>query len=301
MKQHTRKQHYVPKVLLRNFIMGRKGILYRLDKRDNHVIKTGINDLFEERDFYTIDNDAAVEDHFGKTIENDVQSVFEQILHTVSLQALSSAAMRTLLKFLVLQDMRSKRVRKIITKLDSILNTHIHSIREETGLWPVDVCSSPLTGQVLTANEAKRTQARLIFENTDSSIEVLLRGKSMYLLYAESKTDFYCLGDTPFVMHQCTPPKYAYGYAQPLMCIYMPISPKITLSLMDNEYPIAKMHPNHSTLLQTHEKVVFVNNLQAMWADKYLVSNTGDFSSITCFLSSHPQYRFIQESTILKV
>lgn len=299
MKHQTKRQHYIPRFLLRNFISQGNQNPYRFDKRNNQIIQTGINNLFIKKDFYTIDNNTAVEDFYSQTIESKTSPILKEIIRTISLEHLSAKELGDLLIFLMAQDVLSIRMNTALSNLETQFNKHINKIYKETGQWPTDTCDNPISSHVLDSEEIKKQQAKLIIENQSTGLIALMHDKSMYLLYANGKEDVFYIGDSPVTMYQSRSiPNYGtYGYASPFIEIYLPISPKMTLALLDNKLHTARIQPNLSTLLVDHNKVKFLNQLQVAWANRYIVSSQNDFDQAIDFLNQVPFYRFNQEGT----
>lgn len=299
MKHQARRQHYVPKCLLRNFIAQENQNLYRFDKRNNKVIQTDIGNLFVKRDFYTIDNNTEVEDFYSNTIESKTAPIIKDIVRNLSLKHLPTKEFGNLLIFLMAQDVRSIRMKTAISNLLTQINRHIDQIYKETGQWPTDRYGNSVTSHNFDSNELKRKQAKLIVENQAAGLQALMHNKAMYLLYAKDKGDMFYIGDSPVTMYQSRniPNCGTYGYAAPYIEIYLPISPKITLALLDTNLHTARIQPHLSTLLIDHKKVKFLNQLQVAWANRYVASSRNNFNQAVNFLNSFPYYRSHQEGT----
>ncbi len=299
MKKQTRRQHYVPRCLLRYFIVRKNQNLYRFDKQNDQIIEIDIKNLFVKHDFYTIDNNTAVEDFYSQTIETQISPILKKIISTISIRNLSVKELGNLLVFFMAQDIRSPRMNTAISNLVKQINKNIDKIHTETGQWPTDANNNPVTSHDLDSDELKRKQAKLIIENQSMGLFALMQNKSLYLLYAQEKDDFFYIGDSPVTMYQSrNVPNYGtYGYASPFIEIYLPISPKMTLALLDNKLHAARIQPNLSTLLIDHNKVKFLNQLQVAWANRYLASSQKDFNQAINFLNQTPFYRFHQEGT----
>jgi hypothetical protein len=87
-----KKQHYVPKVYLKNFAVKNKTkyCLYCLDKKDSREFKTSLNSIGAENYFYS--NDVDISEAFEKylsQIEGDYKTVYNKIVNNMNLDSIN--------------------------------------------------------------------------------------------------------------------------------------------------------------------------------------------------------------------
>ncbi|WP_428081207.1 DUF4238 domain-containing protein [Candidatus Avelusimicrobium alvi] len=299
MKNKTRKQHFVPRCLSKNFST-KEGFIFRFDKETGEIIKTNIKDLYAERDFYTFYKNAIMEDFFSQTIENKCAIVLQKVVKEISLQNLTEEDIERLFAFCVVQHQRTSVMREAIEKIEhKVLKVTLDLLNDQDKLKdkPEGIKLEDIQIHI-DPEHIKYIQANNLLKNFSGLIKAIKFNKNLYLLYAKQGT--YYLGDHPLVMHQSHPifPYGSYGYMVPHIEIYCPLSSKVTLAVLDKNLPLTKRHPNKSLLLMDQTRVDFLNRLQVGWASRYIASVEENFLLAQDFLLRHPDYKTISEGRL---
>ncbi|MGN0016130.1 MAG: DUF4238 domain-containing protein [Candidatus Avelusimicrobium sp.] len=292
MKNKTRKQHFVPRCLSKNF-SNKEGFIFRFDKKTDEIVKTSSADLYAKRDFYTFYKNPIMEDFYSREIETKTSVALRRVIHDLSLQNLTDEEIDRLLAFCLVQSQRTAVMRegieKIERKLLEITLAHLDA-QDRLENKPEGIKLDDIQIQI-DPEHIKYVQAHNLLKGFSSFMQAIKYNKHLYLLHAGHGT--YYLGDHPVVMHQShpIPPYGSYGYMVPYIEIYCPLSSKLTLAILDKNLPLTHIHPNKSSLLMNQARVEFLNRLQVGWASRYVASAEEDFSTARDFLSQNPSFR----------
>ena len=232
----ARNQHYVPRVLLRNFATAGRGKsrqVHVFDKSDGRRFQTSIENVFAARDFNTLtlgDDVVCLEDAMGQ-IEGAVAGVLKKVLDERSLAGLRPNEIEALDSFTALQKVRNVSVRADITHLGELMR---ELVRNE-GTDPKTV---PQLGEQDGPELAKAVALQLT-DNLDEFARSLA-GKQRLLMESHGN-DVFVLGDSGSVWTNArdTGPYGNLGLEVLGIQIYLPLSPDLLLayfcpSIIDN-------------------------------------------------------------------
>ena len=302
MHKSPRRHHYIPQFLLRNFLCPLEENLYCFNKHNGNIFQSTPANLFLEKDFYTINDQAIMEYFYSNLIETHCAPVIERLLKSYSLQDLSKNDFLTLNMFVVAQWARTHRNKDFIRNLVKGFQQKLQKIQKTSDKPLLDQYGQAIPLDSLNENEINQLQAQMLLGAFPLYIQALEMNKSYYLLYAAKAQDYYYIGDNPVVMHQSHPHSLygSYGLSVPFIEIYLPLSPKLTLAIVDKALPLTHLHPHRSTILTNSMSVRFLNALQIRWARQYIASGSPNFHTAADFLEKNPIFKTEQEGTNIK-
>ena len=325
--EKAEKQHYVPKVLLRNFC--------HLPKEQICAFMTNIGNVASERNYnvYKDGDETLNAEPFYIWLESEVSQVFEKLNTHRQLSILSAVDIEALTHFVAAQYLRAKNLREAHLMLNFDFIERIKSM----GHKPKDVSGF----QELNEESVKR----LSFEMLQKLPELVghIHNKELLLLETNVDNPFF-VSDNPVVLHN-ERQFGAYGnigFALPGIQIYMPLSNTLALAMWcptitdggrkiyqsflmtlksnseaalncSNEFlkieatktrdevnhlletdPSMRFHRLFSEgrpILQNKENVKFMNSLQIIFAHRFLYSSNDNFALANEMIEKDPKYK----------
>ena len=105
----TKKQHYVPQFLLKNFCFDNKQHLFIYDKTQNKSFSSNTQNVAQENCFYNLDTangKICLEETYAK-LEANVAPLITKIIQTESISWLTNDDMWNILEFIIVQFYRT--------------------------------------------------------------------------------------------------------------------------------------------------------------------------------------------------
>ncbi|NJC06435.1 hypothetical protein GGQ97_002228 [Sphingomonas kaistensis] len=224
-KQAAQNQHYVPKFILRNFLIDeRKEKVAVFSKRTGEIITPSIKGIMAERRFH----DFVVDDRYRASFEDAISRIEDTVLPTyrrvVAEERLTHdpEEKATLAFLMAFQLVRTRSQRDQFRQMEKLLSSKLERLGgklEDLEGW------EPLTDDLLTLQHMKLVQ--------DSIVEFTreIASKDLLLQKAPPERALY-LSDNPVTLHNGQPADSLFGnigLAVKGIEIYMPLSPSLTL------------------------------------------------------------------------
>jgi hypothetical protein len=291
------RHHYVPKCILKHF-SNQNEELFIFNKKDGSIYKSHRSHAFVEKKFNTIEGHNKLEEIYTE-IESKTAPIIDAIARKFSIDNISGDELDTLLSFCIVQKTRTHQSRENTERLYAGIIERTLPIIERSADCPKR--PKILEGIELKAkinpNWVKAITATHL-ENINLYLNALKFNKNIYLLYARNKV-FY-IGDNPISMHNIKfhPIYQGYGFAVPNIEIYMPLTSKLTLAILDKHLPVTSIYRDRTLIMLNNEKVDYLNRLQVGWAKKLIVSKYEDFSTASIFLANNPDFKISQEGNM---
>lgn len=220
---NAQKHHYVPKLIIRNFLFDKKRDYVRVyDKKENKEFTTSTSNIMAERRFHDLIFDEFIvsfENVAGK-IEEIILPAYRSVIQSKELTGgpEEKGALALLMAF---QFIRTRAARDWWTQMDNILREKIAamggSIEDMEGY-------EPPTENNLTKNH--------ILQMRDAVAEFapIIAQKNFALMFAPKRRRFY-LGDNPVVLHNENDfrPYGNIGLAVKGIQIFLPLTSEIVL------------------------------------------------------------------------
>jgi hypothetical protein len=219
-------QHYVPKLLLRNFCFGSKEQLYVYDKWERRSFVANIGRIACERDFNVVGQapERVNLEPFLTFVETDAKTVIDKILRNRNLRALTSKDKLVLAVFVASQYLRTRHTREGLRAMNAAMAAHIRRM----GFDPAQV------QDFKEFDEADLKAVSLATLQSTPEFAKLILHKEWILLDASTLADdcFY-ISDNPIGFRNETDfsPYGNLGFAVPGIQIYCPLSPSLTLAM----------------------------------------------------------------------
>lgn len=223
-------QHYVPKMLLRNFAIGASSSRGReqvhvLDKSTSRVFTANIRNIAAAFEFYEaelagepLDVEALLSE-----LEGHTSAALEKVLAAETVADLSAEDRMWLSIFCSVQFVRTQTVRDRIGALNEDMEAHIRRM----GYDPAQVAGF----QRMSEDDIKKMGIGLI-ASALREYPKYFNQKAWFVMKAEGDLDFL-IGDHPIVMSNDRRfgPYGNLGLAVPGVQIYLPLSPRLTLAM----------------------------------------------------------------------
>lgn len=325
--QAAENQHYVPKLILRNFLSNEaKEQVSVFSKKKRTGFTTSIKNVMAERRFneFRIDEKylASFEDT-ASDIESKIAPIYTEVVQSGTIQAepLKKAGLAV---FIAFQFVRTRAFRDQFENLEKALAQKLgnlgSSIEDIQDYVP------------LTEDELKKQHLVFIKDSLEDFAKIIAT-KDMFLLKAAEGRSFY-LSDNPVTFHNSKPPKGpygSYGLSVEGIEIYCPISSDLCLaawcpsilegfrhSVSENKRrmaqltlsprPLSKMGlqaledlkhltKRFDSYLQNHalgktieldlENMDFMNSLQVSFAREFLICKQSDFVLANKFIEQN--------------
>lgn len=314
-------QHYLPKLLLRNFVepgeSPGKEKIWVFDKSKSSTFRTNIRNVAAEGGFYEIGNDSdstTAESLLSRLEANAAQSL-RKIVERRNLRVLSPSDRQWLMIFCAVQLIRVPNTRERQKAMGEAIEKRITEsggdVNNVTGYKP------------MTANELKEFATSLIARAAKDFSPHF--GNKVSLLLETHIGDPFFLGDNPVAMHNANDlrPYGNIGLAVPGIEIYFPISPTLTLTFWEQSVPERLLRSiaifrarfegiRPASTIRDHlrgadeliaaaqtggvsrcgsEVVMFLNSLQVINSSRFVLSATKDFSLASRMVAEKPHLR----------
>ena len=245
-RSSARNQHYVPRLLIRNFSFpgkGKSSQVHVFDKTKGSQFKTSIENIFAARDFNTVtdgDNAFCLEDGMAD-IEGDAADVIRKIVQENSIDSLSAQETAILDTFAALQKVRSVGMRANVAHLDDLLRDHLR----QSGTDPDTI---PQLSGANHPDMAKRVALELTAGNLGEFAQSFSR--KIRVLFAAHPDDAFVIGDAGIVWTNSRD-HGAYGTLGLDVAgieIYMPLSHRLALGYWCPSI-FKQMHEHHEAVV----------------------------------------------------
>jgi hypothetical protein len=223
-------QHYVPKMLLRNFSISagaKRGQeqVHVLDKSSSRAFVANIRNIAAAFEFYEAELAGRVvnAEAMLSELEGHASAVLQKMLATETVASLNTAERMWLSIFCSVQFVRTQTARDRIEAMNKGVEEHIRRM----GYDPAEVDGyRPMSEEDIKA-EAIRLIARAVNEYPP-----LFNNKHWFLMKADGGLDFL-IGDHPVVLHNDRDygPYGNLGFAVPGIQLYMPLAPRLMLAM----------------------------------------------------------------------
>jgi hypothetical protein len=222
-------QHYVPKLLLRNFGVAGKGKelqLHVFDKQKRRSFQTSIDNIAAERAFYDLDLHGEVRsvEPLLSSMESEAKQVIEKLISERDLSCLSEEERSWFAIFLAVQRTRTRHFRETIRDSDQ----QFVQLLKTRGIDPNNVSNyRPLSGE----EEVKRFSSVFMMRSLPEFAAQMLHKK--WILMEAHPGSTFIIGDNPISLHN----DQDFGFFGNLglgvegIQIHLPLTPTLTLAL----------------------------------------------------------------------
>ncbi len=265
MTELTKNQHFVPRLLLRNFAGGEDGVVQVFDsQRGVHRPQTSVRRVFSQNYFY--DDDNVVESFLAKHVERPAAPIIEAIVRNPGI-AIPNESIE-LFRFICVQMNRTPgALDTVIELIDKSAETVFQRLGELNDFPAEDMAKLKLRLQ--------DERALLGSQTVEGALNwPLVRDLSWHVLSNGTSLPFV-ISDNPVVrynwyLRDSTDPSYT-SLTKHGVQVFMPLSPAVTLALVDKSiYKFGKKHCHHSVLLNTQD-VELLNALQFRSRQSFIV------------------------------
>lgn len=241
------QQHYVPKLLLRNFSSGKKHKIWVYDKSNGNRFHTNIKNVAAENGFYNIEVGEELlsfEPGLGQ-LESKASKVIKDIVRSKSIKSLDEHAVAILAMFLAVQFVRTKEHRLRYEHLGESVKRKF----KKMGASEADIEEITKSGSDLPVDKLVGFKAIV---GANKFVPYFIN-KIWVLFETSNKNPFY-ISDNPVTMHNELDhgPYGNIGLAVRGVEIYLPISTTLCLGILCpslvEEYQ--KLHKNIEMLNQ---------------------------------------------------
>lgn len=228
-------QHYVPKMLLRPFSIGkkRKEKLYLYDKRLGKPLTspTNIGKVAAERGFYEFEVGAdrvASAEHIMHHVETLAEKPLDKLRSCENLSEMTSEEIAAINVFVTVQYMRGTNFRYNVLEMDNKLRDFVIGDSGDESRLDLVENWRPFAGE----NDVKMFSILFIQKSVPEFTQII---SSKHLILQKTTTHFpFWISDNPVTLynHNDFGPRGNLGLNSRGIQIYMPISPTICLSYL---------------------------------------------------------------------
>jgi hypothetical protein len=243
-----KKEHYVPKFLLRSFAINKDDQIYVFDKLTERVFKSNIGNVASEKRFY----DIVVKDYVFSLepslsdLESDASEIIRKIIYFQNINRISEDEKIKLSSFIAIQIQRGKQARQNLIDASKLLEQRLG----EMGIDPKDVVNfEPLD------EEGAKLNAMLMVSNYQELVPYIYN-KWWLLLKTPKMRPFY-ISDNPVVMQNLFDhsPRGNLGLAVKGIEVYLPLSKTLTLGLYCRSHEVyIRESVKKLNLIKKHDK-----------------------------------------------
>lgn len=319
-------QHYVPKMLLRNFTPGETEQIHVYDKSNDNEFRVNINKIASEIGF----NDASLEGNsislepLLEKLESSTSQIFREIIKKKVLHVLDESQILWLAMFLAVQFMRTKEQRLALEFLSKDLEKKL------IGFGATDDDLQRL-GVLESHDQAKFNNLMFTLWSALDFVPLFLN--KGWMLYESREENPLYISDNPVVLdnHQTFGPYGNLGLDVPGIEIYLPLSTTLCLGLVcptiDAEFKegweslqmldelkpgfvdtelqfssetriILEGYFNKTAIPLDEENVVRLNSLQVVHSSRFVFCERDDFDLVKDMLSKNENLRTGKKPTV---
>lgn len=310
-------QHYVPRMLLKNFTRNKKRQIFAFDKKLGKTFKSSIASIAAERNFYDYEKDdlrISIEDDLQR-IESSAAPVLKKLIEAKNLNVINHSERECLATFIAAQILRTNMHRRFY------MTMHTKRIESFTtmGATPSQIRAAGIT------TDPEKHKISILRSTMPMTAEVTpeLLNKDWALVTTTKKSPFY-ISDHPVALDNSTNREkpQGLGLAVQGIEIYFPVTqtllmhlmcPSITDQLGEAAKSIRRLDkclPGFADQIMSNpietratinaiEKgiptlasaahVARANSLQVVSSTRFIFSATDDFRLVQDMLSSHPK------------
>ena len=306
MKNESRKHHYVPQYLLRNFRpFEERNTVYVYDKKTGRSFESAIRKTGSENHFNCVEikgKTVNFEEIFQR-VDDLGSSLFRRILTSKSISDLEKERLEELAWIVCVQFLRTKIQRTTVLEL----TRQIAELLSRQGFAEQGIEDYTLFDE----NQARLTLFKTIF-NTESFVSAILGKTPVILLNNMSNKNFW-ISDNPISLFN-TFPYGQVGFDEKGIEIYFPISPQLCLGFFCPSIYIqlresfSDFHPRprldnlylerlylgmrkSSPVIVTESEVDYLNELQVRSSSRFVYSNSNGFDLAEKILERIPSLK----------
>jgi Protein of unknown function (DUF4238) len=222
---HPKRQHYVPKVLLRHFCIPATPQIYVYDKKTDETFKTNVDNVAVENGFYDFQIegiDLTIEPNLQK-IEDLIKGRLCSLVDNASVASLSLED-KTILGILVaVQMLRSKHTRLASQAIAEQMRERIREMGQDPDTIPQLRELTEDDEKMLTARHLEHTMPQMVPHLVDK----------IWLLFRTDATAPFYISDNPVTLNNENDmrPRGNLGIAVQGIEVYLPLTPTFTLAL----------------------------------------------------------------------
>jgi hypothetical protein len=317
--KYPRRQHHVPRLLLRGFVRGKGKRLFAFDKLEDRTFVGGIGDVGAESYFYDMETPEGTLtlDPSLTRLEGDVASLIDRVRRDRTIAGLSSPDRTALATFVVVQYHRGPGLRAQTQHMMEMLRDVLRKMT--AGAQQI----SPQIQGLMTIREGEAKQIAMRMTANPGPFVPHVLSKEWGLFTTTSDKPFL-ISDQPVVMGNALPSDPLsgnLGFAVQGIEIYLPITECLCLGFLCAEMTgdlrtharkagfRANSNPFLATLAagslsdypvaMTPDMVRGLNSLQVCASERFLYSGVNDFTFVREFIVAQPSARQGMRSSIV--
>jgi hypothetical protein len=288
----TKRQHYVPQFLLRNFAStGNK--IFVFDKQNEEIRQQSISNVALGKHFYdyidngqkhTLENDLA-------RLESDASSILNKFTSSTALKNISASDKKVILFFIVIQHFRTLQNRLYSKNLWNVLENAVKN-EEFSKTWFAnleDHWDKVLVNFVEHQINSMKLQAPFFMTLMENYEWFLLKPATGHI---------FLISDNPVaVWNSSDSPDVGLGFTLDGAEIYLPIAPNLMLLLINpNCMKIGMGDITIKTqtalpMILENKVMRLINGFQVIFSDRFVFSVKNDFKLASEMLASNPEWR----------
>lgn len=281
MREEKVSQHYVPRLHLRNFRSEQGGnSVYSFDKQNLRIFNTDVSNVAAEDFFYDGKTELVPEiENFLEKIEYKASMPYKKIVQEQHLRCLNSKEKGFLAYFIALQSIRTRGER-------SSMKGMIQAVEETVSREKMSEDFREEINEMKQERSLREVQNDLMRDSTRDFAKMLLN-LEWHLLVNNTDLPYYT-SDHPVVKHNDfdSGPYGNFGLMSPGIQIYFPLTPELSLYIIDPDMPVDVPEVWHKS---NHDTVIFQRDLQVSRSNRFVYSNTDNFDQAERKIKSYPE------------
>jgi hypothetical protein len=297
VQEKTVEEHYVQRAYLQNFSVN-GDFIYMLDKKSGKATRQPIKlkEVAKQPDFYNLpeDKDCIIEREFlKKYVEDKGMPVIDKIINEKSIDSLTQSQKKDLAKYIVVQDLRTLRVRNELKEVLTSLYDYItydflkHKYPDLADNFKMEI----------KEDFFKRFQIENMVQEADKISNVISRYK--WVLYKNSTNQLIYTSDHPVIKENeyfrefiKDNSKAKRGFFSQGVTINFPINPQLYLTLLEpSPYPPLFFLILESNKQLLHENIDWINSSLTDQANRFVYSQDNNFELAFDILKRIPESR----------
>lgn len=287
MKTETKKQHYVPRFLLRNFTTSnKKNQLFVFNKRTGKKFKTSPEQIAHENRFYDFElkNGTVSLESLFTDIETRTAPIIRKIIENGNLLKITNEEKEYLSIFILYQQGRTKHAFEEFK--NNLMRPYLKNILKLISPPPeginIDDIDVKIDDDFCKIFVLKSTEIIAIKFHQEISCRD-------WILFKKAEGTSFIIGDHPVIMDNniSLKPYGNLGLLSPGVEIYMPLSSEFLLGIQNR----GNIFEPKTLVDCNYENMRYFNSRQVIYAESYLFSSQDDWNDIQKFLTVYPKWK----------
>ena len=261
-----KKQHYVPKCLLKNFSDSKQNIhIFRLEK--NNIISKPVPYGSQCKNDYMYGKDVFWENKLND-YETIVSPIIDKIIHCKFISVEEESIIKN---FVLFQHLRTDKAVDInLGMINHVTRKTLDIISQMKSL---NLSSEQLDEYASHYIQMNHSRANTAMQNLEIATKYINSIDDLHLVFLQTETSEFVCSDNPVVMENLFQSESGLGFGCAGIILFMPISSKFAILLYDSKIYLTDKDPKLNIIMLTNKETFQFNKFAYLYAKELLFAN----------------------------